>query len=375
MNGILKIKPDIKAYAWGNDYFIAGLLEKDKNGPIAEMWMGAHRRGSSLVEETGEKLCDFLDSHPDFAGVNADGFPYLFKVLAIARSLSIQCHPDAEQAKEGFAAEEAKRKVTDRSLWNYQDSNPKAEMLYALTPVTAMCGFRELDTALGLFRAAVPNFYTGYLSEIGSLYELFDCLYRMAPEILSRGEAELLKNCDTLLPEVRDIVRELGDIYFEDPGVFAPLFLNVIKLNPGQAVYLKPRVLHAYVSGNGIELMNNSDNVLRAGLTKKHMDVDELEKVMTAEPCNPVPMPCVTDRGGTHFICEGGFTLTSMINGEFEASAAGPKILLCTEGEAKIKADGECMALHKGECCIIGSVPAAFTVVSTSAAVFMANGN
>ena len=371
MSDILILEPCVKDYAWGNDYFIADLLELEKNGPRAEMWIGAHRQGSAVVKESGEKLCDFLDQNPGFASCNADGYPYLLKILAIAQSLSIQCHPDAAQAEAGFEAEKKKHEKLDRKDWNYQDSNPKAEMLYALTPVTAMCGFRNPDEAENLMKTAVPVFYADHITEVGSVFELFDKLYRMDEEALSFGQAELLRNCDLLPEDVRSVVKELCDRHFGDPGVFAPLLLNILHLDPGQAVYLKPRVLHAYISGNGVELMNNSDNVLRAGLTSKHMDLDELERVMIHETYIPKPMDSTEDAGGKHFVCEGGFTLTAMVNGSFATHIDGPKTLICTEGNAKVND----VVLQKGQCCIVGSSVKELTVEAIDASVFMASVN
>ncbi len=369
MSDILRIRPVIKDYPWGNDYFIADLLGLAKEGPRAEMWMGAHRQGSAVVEENGEKLCDFMDADPDFCGMDADSFPFLFKVLAIARSLSIQCHPDSDLAKAGYASETDKHDNLPRTEWNYQDSNQKAEMLYALTPVTAMCGFREPEQMKALLMTAVPAFWNEHLAGCGSAGELFDTIYRTDAEQLAYAEAELLKNCDLLPEDVCRIVRELGDRYFGDPGVFSPLLLNIIHLEPGQAVYLKPRVLHAYIAGNGVELMNNSDNVLRAGLTNKHMDLDELEHVMIPETYIPKPMESVTDEGGRHFVCDGGFTLTVMADGTYVNRTSGPRILLCTEGKATVNG----LVLEKGQCCIAGKGASEVRVSCPGGTVFMAS--
>ncbi len=372
MSDILKITPAIKDYAWGNDHFIADLLSIDRNGPMAELWIGANRQGSAVVDKTGQKLCDVLDNDRQFCGCDADSFPFLLKVLAIAQSLSIQCHPDPEQAREGYAAEAQKRLTTDRKLWNYQDANQKAEMLYALTPVTAMCGFRVFEDMVKLLKIAVPNLFEEHLSELGTISELFDAIYRLDPDTLSYGEAELLKNSFLLPDDIRDLVKELGDRYFGDPGVFSPLLLNIIHLEVGQAVYLRPRVLHAYIYGNGVELMNNSDNVLRAGLTPKHVDLDELEKVMDAKAYIPRPMSNIKDEGGEHFVCEGGFTLTVMHDGQFRNCIQGPKVLICTEGEALVNYS---FVLGKGECCIIGSSRPEVTVLDRGSTVFMASSN
>lgn len=368
---ILLLEPCVKDYAWGNDYFIADLLELEKDGPRAEMWMGAHRQGSAVVKQSGEKLCDYLDSNPEFASCDAEGFPYLLKILAIAQSLSIQCHPDAIQAREGFEAEKPKHEKLDRKDWNYQDANPKAEMLYALTPVTAMCGFRSFEEAMNLIKTAVPVFYADHISDIGSIFELFDKLYRLDEESLSFAEAELLRNCELLPEDVQAVIKDLCDRHFGDPGVFSPLLLNIVHLKSGEAVYLKPRVLHAYISGNGVELMNNSDNVLRAGLTSKHMDLDELEKVMIHETYIPKPMEFTSDNGGVHFRCEGGFTLTVMEKGLFKNTLIGPKTLICTEGSATVNGN----LLQKGQCCIVGNAIKNIEVEANEASVFMASEN
>ncbi|MBR2281939.1 MAG: mannose-6-phosphate isomerase, class I [Spirochaetales bacterium] len=373
MNGIIGIRPVIKDYAWGNDAFIADLLGLEHDGPRAELWMGAHRQGSATLEGTGERLSDFLDVNGSFAGLeNADSFPFLFKILAIAQTLSIQCHPDAEQARAGYEAESDKHGTVDRKDWNYQDSNPKAEMLYALTPVRAMCGFRRFEDIVELLKKAVPNLYSDHLAEFGTIKEVFDTIYRLDSDALAFGEAELLKNSEELAEPIRSLVKELGDRYFGDPGVFMPLMLNIVDLEPGQAIYLKPRVLHAYISGNGVELMNNSDNVLRAGLTRKHMDVDELEKVMYAESYDAKPMESVSDQGGTHFVCEGGFTLTVMASGRYTNTIGGPRILICTEGQAVLNGD---YTLAKGQCCIVGSQVTSLDVDADGATVFMASAN
>ncbi len=372
MEPITKIKPAIKDYAWGDDHFIADLLSIDANGPMAELWLGANRQGSATVEGSGEYLSAVLDADSAFCGHSADDFPILMKVLAIAQSLSIQCHPDSDQARRGYEAESDIRRKLDRSLWNYKDPYQKAEMLYALTPVTAMCGFRTFDDMVKLLKTVVPNLFQEQLSEFGSIKELFNGIYRLDKDILSYGEAELLKNSSLLPDDVQQIVLELGDRYFGDPGVFSPLLLNIVHLQPGQALYLRPRILHAYIKGVGVELMNNSDNVLRGGLTPKHVDLDELERVMFPETYLPKPMVSVTDEGGRHFVCEGGFTLTVMDKGVFRTGQSGPRLFLCTEGEAVL--DGK-LSLGRGECCIAGDEAGSFLVDAKSGTVFLATAN
>lgn len=358
---VVFLQPVIKNYPWGNDWFLSSLLGYESQGPQAELWMGAHKAGSSIIETgcegAGKRLYDYLDENPGFLGFSGADFPFLFKSLAIGEPLSIQCHPNAKQAKIGFESEALVRQKVDRSLWNYQDSNPKAEMLYALTEVTAMCGFRPLEQTIALFSTVCPEFYQDYLSDVGTIAEFFDTLYKLPTSILLEVQRELASHMKCIPCPERDVVKKLFAKYPGDPGVFAPLFLNVIVLSPGQAVYLKPGVLHAYVFGNGIELMNNSDNVLRAGLTSKHMDVNELERVMIKEPYSPVPMESFVDGCGRWFPCEGGFSLCVMDHGVFEVPAGtadtadtadtkGVYMFLCTEGEGCIQT---CAGPEKGK--------------------------
>ncbi len=287
---IIRLRPVVKDYAWGNNIFIPSLLgEKATGQPQAELWMGAHKQGSCLIAETGESLRDFLDRNPYFAGCRADSFPFLFKVLAIEKPLSIQVHPDAEQAKRCF----------EEGNPNYSDPNPKAEMFYALTDCTLMCGLRKQYT----------------------------------------------KNEETLAMK-----EYLERFYPGDPETSAPFRLNIVHLEAGEAVYLKPGILHAYIRGNGIELMNNSDNVIRAGLTSKHIDRNELDRIALKTPYDPALLGSFEDTGGEHFFTEAGFILTVMKDGFFTYDTDTVKILICTEGSATLNGY---FRLSKGEVCII----------------------
>ena len=290
MEKIIKIIPAVKDYDWGNDYFIPELLGKEKTGkPQAELWMGAHKSGICTVEKTGQNLRDFLDENPDFAGCKADDFPLLFKVLAIEKPLSIQCHPNKAQAEKGFSEGNP----------NYSDANEKDEMYYALTETSLLCGFRKQP---------VHN------EETEALYSYFQELYPQD------------KACDYAYK------------------------LNLIHLEPGEAVFLKPGIPHAYLSGNGIELMTNSDNVLRLGLTKKRVDPKELYKIMIQSAYEPNLLGSLEDDGGEHFFTPADFVLTVMQDGFFKYEEKKVKILICTEGSATLN---ENIKMQKGDVYII----------------------
>lgn len=395
MDGIIKILPVVKDYAWGNDFYIADLLGLPHDGPKAELWIGAHKSGSSVIDCacgacngcccSGQSLVDYIDRNPSFLGIgDSSRFPFLLKILAIGGALSLQCHPDKAQAAAGYEAErkgfDAKvageaceigagtSSVKSGVVFNYQDPNPKAEMLYALTPVTFMCGFRPFDDIKDGFVRIVPNLWNDYFSKVGSIADFFHTLYSLPHSVVGQASLEVVGN-KNLLDELQRFV--FDEIYpkYSDPGIFAPLFLNVARLEPGQAVYLKPDIIHAYVFGNGVELMNNSDNVLRAGLTSKHMDVDELERIMSDEPYIPSPMKSTCSLEGLRFATPDGFALTVMDRGRFSVSRDGVKLFLCTEGSAVV---GD-LELSKGQCCIAGALARAFEVDASNGCVFMAS--
>lgn len=290
MQDIIRLTPAIKDYAWGGNSFIPQLLGVEPTDkPQAELWMGCHSQGPCMVEGTDLSFADYVDKNPDFAGCSAKDFPFLFKVLSIAQPLSIQVHPNAEQARAGFEAKNP----------NYSDPNQKAEMFYALSECTLMCGFKSKQT---------------HDEDSDNMY------------------------------------KHLKSFWPDDPSCLYAYKLNIIHLEPGEAVYLKPCIVHCYVQGNGIELMTNSNNVLRAGLTVKHVDKQELEKIMVQEPYNPNLMGSLEDGGGEHFFCEGGFSLTVMKDSFFRSKQGSVRLLICTEGSAVIN---DSFKLTKGQVCAV----------------------
>lgn len=388
MGTFIKLEPVIKDYPWGNDYFIADLLDIAHDGPKAELWVGAHKSGSSIIDCAngacngtccrGLNLDDYIDSNPAFVGLkNSSEFPFLLKVLAIGGALSLQCHPNKEQAKLGYERERknlvennSNNSTSDGSniVFNYQDSNQKAEMLYALTPITFMCGFKSFEHIANTFKKTIPTLWNTYFSKTNTIKDFFHTLYHLPKEEITRSAQKLSENKNLLDNLQKEVFEEIYPKY-NDPGIFAPLFLNVSQLQLGQAIYLEPGILHAYIKGNGIELMNNSDNVLRAGLTQKHIDINELEHVMNTTAYYPVPMTSTATKEGKRFETPSGFTLTAMEHNVFEISNKGIKLFICTEGTALL----DNIELAKGQCCIAGIDAYNFNVDATNARVFMAS--
>lgn len=292
----------IRPYAWGSRVAIAELLGEPSPSPHpqAELWIGAHPADSSLLIDAagGRSLAETIAQDPvGTLGVKAheafdSRLPFLLKVLAAAEPLSLQAHPSAEQAARGFALEEAAGLPVNSPQRNYRDSSHKPELICALTEFHALCGFREPSTTVRLLSAlGVPQLdhYLGLLSgqpDSHGTRALFSSIITIPPVTLGPLLTAVLTACvdqvragGEFTTEYRTAL-ELGERYPGDPGVLASLLLNRITLQPGQALYLPGGNLHAYLSGVGIEIMANSDNVLRGGLTPKHVDVAELMKVL-----------------------------------------------------------------------------------------------
>lgn len=377
MKNYIKIQPKVQEYAWGNKTFIPSLLniESDEN-PKAELWMGTHS-GAPATLEDGSLFSAFLDSNPEFLGKkHLDTYgtylPLLFKVLAIEKPLSIQCHPTVEIAKKGWAAEEQYRLENPKSLWNYKDDNRKAEVIYALSPLTAMCGFAAYNEAIANLKQMVPEGYKQYLSSVEmnqklsdneKLSFIFETLYRMDKVNLNVIIKELMENVkepvekdENFLSKEEIIIRSYKE-YPEDPGLFCPLILNVAHLKVGEALFLKPCILHAYVLGNGIELMSASDNVLRGGLTHKKMDVDELIKVMIVQGGKLELAKKHKDNYNREIVetPTDEFTLAVMENDKFSVLTNSIEILLNTSSNTKLKVEGEDVSFAKGEVIVIAN--------------------
>ncbi|MDY0244789.1 MAG: mannose-6-phosphate isomerase, class I [Sphaerochaeta sp.] len=388
---IVQIKGHIKEYEWGNTSFIPALLGVPEDGKAkAELWFGTHPSGDAIVMETNQNLSSFLKGDSDhwFGEDHIESFgdelPLLFKVLAIEKPLSIQVHPDKLQAKAGWEWEEIIRKRLPQELWNYKDPNRKAEVIYALTPITAMCGFRPLDQIVPVLKLLLPEGYVkhfSYLDESGvdddeKLARLFKQLYIMNKETLSSLIDEYIASLKTHeeLPtstadgrflESKGIVLASYVSYPHDPGLFCPFLLNVKHLEKGEALYLSPGTLHAYVMGNGIELMSASDNVLRGGLTNKKVDVKELMKVteIKGKEVEKVQMLRGTS-GRMHLLTPTEeFHLMVLSSGTYEITdRRSIELLFVGEGNAQFISEKEKRTLQKGSCHVVAASLGSYTL-------------
>jgi mannose-6-phosphate isomerase len=301
MEKIGLLKNTIQEYAWGSRRAIPDLLgqRNPANKPQAELWMGAHPKGPSLVQYHGQwvSLLDLINKNPlEVLGKNAaknfnNKLPYLFKVLAAAKPLSIQAHPNLHQAREGFERENTQRIPLDAANRNYRDANHKPECICALTRFWALSRFRRISGILSYLKKVCPH---GLDAEIDNLKQqpTSDGLKRFYTALMSMNAKRQHQIITETLEQARRFEAEdpvfnwmlkIADDYPNDIGVLAPILLNLVRLEPGQALFLDAGELHAYLEGLGIELMANSDNVLRGGLTPKHVDVSELLRVLKFE--------------------------------------------------------------------------------------------
>jgi mannose-6-phosphate isomerase len=292
---IFRLKNTIQEYDWGSRTGIQNLLNIKDDKPMAELWMGAHPNAPSLVvtENKDVKLTEYIKSNPvkvlgsKTARIFGSELPFLFKVLAAGKSLSIQSHPDKKQAEYGFKAENKKNMPLTAFNRNYRDSNHKPELICALTDFWAMRGFRPIgdiaDELKHLKLDTLEDYSARFLMKNNreELKNFFFEIMSMGKEKKKQVVKEVLERIKTEKEERYRWIKRLNSEHPFDIGVICPLLLNTIKLARGQAMFLPAGELHAYLSGTGIEIMANSDNVLRGGLTSKHIDVNELLKTLT----------------------------------------------------------------------------------------------
>jgi mannose-6-phosphate isomerase len=282
----------VRHYAWGSRTVLPRLLgaEGAADEPWAEVWMGAHPLEPSWLAD-GRSLAEV-----------EPGLPFLVKLLAAEDPLSIQAHPDRDQAGAGYADEEARGVERSAPHRSYKDPNHKPELLVAIEPTEALCGFRGILAVRGLAHGLGSAAWQELVEQTcgpgtddatglrALLTELLTCggphLAGLVADILAAG-AQLPPDGDPALARVADWVRRLSERYPGDPGVLAPLLLELVVLAPGDGLFVAAGVLHSYLHGAGVEVQATSDNVLRGGLTTKHVDVLELVRTVRFVPAAP----------------------------------------------------------------------------------------
>jgi mannose-6-phosphate isomerase len=379
--GLYLLKNPVKHYPWGSPRWIPDLLGIDNGGgePWAELWMGAHPASPSLlrVQETEKNLGQLIAADPlrylgeEWAPTGT--LPFLFKLLAAARPLSIQAHPGKEQARQGWLWENEQGIPLDAPERNYRDDNHKPEIICALSPFTALCGFRppvEIGILLSRFLAGAPDSLKDGLAPLpaalantgegafSALRGFLRALFALPPAIRRELTDYALAPPPEAPEERRALIRSFAELYPEDPGILSPLYLNLLRLEPGEALYLPAGILHAYVEGFGVELMANSDNVLRGGLSSKHIDVEELMKILYFHPFMPELLKPVAPSFGSPGLfrypspCK-EFSLSVIESLEGPCPLPGPAIVMITRGSLRAAGDEGEWELSRGQSAFI----------------------
>ena len=369
MVGMYRLLPHVQAYAWGSTTAFTDVLGlPSTGGPQAELWLGAHPSlpADVVLGDRTIPLDQAIASDP--SGWLGDEvitrfgptLPFLVKVLSAAQPLSIQAHPSKAQAEVGFARDNAHGLAPDAPDRNYRDANHKPELICALTDFEGLCGFRSEAAAVSVLR----RFQASLLRQAASAVETqgmgpsLGLLLRASRQECGEAIADVVGRGDADLQHVA----ELAQRYPGDPGVAVALLLNHVVLAPGEALYLGAGNLHAYLRGTGMEIMANSDNVLRGGLTSKHVDVEELVRVVHPEPgVLPRVKAEPVETGLTRWpVAAADFLLwrahPTLSTGAVAVPVGGPAVVLCTEGVVHCVSEDGAVELGRGQAAVSRSV-------------------
>ncbi len=364
----LRLLPRVRNYDWGTLDFIPRLCGREPTGrPEAELWFGAHPDApADVVLESGGAgsipLDRLIAERPVEVLGSDSAMPFLTKVLSAARPLSIQAHPGREQAARGFAA---------GASGNYRDPNHKPELLYALTPFSALSGFRPPLEAAGLLGALALDQLEPHVrrleSEGAAAYRPLLAALReqTATDLAARVTRAARLAVGAIKPERRDAldwIDRIAAFHPDDPLVVAPLILRLIHLRPGQALFTGPGVPHSYLEGSGVEVMANSDNVVRLGLTSKRVDPGELLDILVyevAEDARLEPeveeLPGGQSTGFTPPVADFRLEILDIAVGGAAALPADDsvRIALVLEGEIEIRNTAGAESLRPGQATLL----------------------
>jgi len=406
-----RLSNPIRHYAWGSSTHIAQLTGRDLgDAPAAEMWMSAHPADPSLLREPpGGRLDDLIGADPlrhlgpDACAAFGDRLPYLMKLLAARDTLSLQVHPTGERARRRHVEQQAAGIALTAPERTYQDTSHKPELLYALTRFEGMAGFRETDRSAAVLRGlSLP-----WLDRVADTIEATWTPFQTLRDVVTRWLALRPGEARGLLAELRaacvraaqsahahppprrapsrqahDVSREslrvytatpsLIDAYPADPSVLVTLLLNHVVLAPGDAMFIHAGTVHAHTAGFGIEVMAASDNVLRAGLTPKHVDIPEL---LEAASFTPVPTPhwAPADSAGesrvllTPPVDEFELLVLCLDGHDVDLTHSAPRVVLCLEGTVQVTGS-QLLTLQQGDSAFVGACHAPLCMSGTGRA-------
>ncbi len=382
---LLRLENPIRNYAWGSRTALARLLgrEHPATEPEAELWVGAHPSSPSAarIGDRSVPLDDLVAAYPrELLGADADrGFPFLLKVLAAERPLSIQVHPDATHAASGFARENAAGIAIDAADRSYRDKGAKRELVLALSDFPALSGFRPLAQTARLLREleirelmTVADAFAEGLDDAGlrsAFARLFDLT--LDPDLIRR----LAARCAVVNRAEHRWVARLATAFPTDPAALAPLVLNLVELAAGEALLTEPGYPHAYLGGLAVELMTNSDNVVRCGLTEKPIDRTEMLRILRFEPRPPMRLTAdATARGVTTFRTPGGELVLDLLDLETGVTADGGghdlvEAVLVLAGRVEAATDAGHLALGPGEAFLAPAAAGPYRITGSGRAV------
>lgn len=323
---MIRIGPRLQTYAWGQTDAITRMLGlPDQAGPVSEAWFGAHESAPSGLEGGGD-LASMIAADPE-GTVGTDRLPYLLKVLAIATPLSLQVHPTQDQARVGFDAEERNAVGLAAPERTFRDPRHKPELIVALTPMRLLVGIRNAAELAADLRELGAD-------ELVPLVEGRESLLTYVMAVLGGEASPAVLEALAARPDgdsALALAARAARAFPGDPGALVALAMNAVVLAPGEGCYVPPRAIHSYQSGIGVEIMANSDNVVRGGLTPKAIDVEHLEAILDAAPCSPL-RPAVSRDGAvtTYTVPVEDFALVRVEAGSATIAAA-PRIVLALD--------------------------------------------
>lgn len=390
----------VRDYAWGSTTQLSQFLDKPApGGPEAELWIGAHDGDPSGLPD-GRKLNDVIaEEAQPYLGTRVcdifgDRLPFLMKVLAVNEPLSLQVHPSDERARLGHRRENDEGVPVDAGHRNYKDQWHKPELIFAITRFEGLAGFRDVEKSASMLRLLKVAWADDVADRLekGPAYEALRDVVTETLELEGKQLARILRDVGdaarhagaravreegrhavhrkgdaTIRPEAARTFTRVGSLvkqYPRDPGVLVTLLLNNVLLAPGEAMFVNAGVVHAYLEGFGVEIMASSDNVLRAGLTPKHMDVPELLNITNFTPIPPPRWdPAEKTRDFSYIeppVAE--FALTVGRTPLRRTPGGGPRTVLVLEGQVTVAAGGEEITATRGQSVFVAHSDGAMTL-------------
>ncbi|MCG7427167.1 mannose-6-phosphate isomerase, class I [Helcobacillus sp. ACRRO] len=388
---MLRIDGFVQHYAWGSTDVLPQFLSRPADGqPWAEIWFGAHPLAPSTIADGARGLDAVIAAAPrrmlgdSVMRAFGPALPFLLKLIAPAQPLSLQVHPSKEHAQESFAAENAAGIPLDSHGRNYRDANHKPEMLMALTPFEALCGFRTPRKALSIVRGLdtpLSEQLTQLITEHPSAHGMRAAFRRLVTPALSPSAEEVgalaeacrrrLDSGESPSPRIDATVATLQSVHPGDPGVAAALLMNPVSLQPGEAMFVPDGIIHSYQSGLGIEIMASSDNVLRAGLTSKKVDANELLQCASVAAAPPIRIgpEKLTENTAAYFspIDDFELSITTLPDGasfypSIRVPGQGPRILLCIDGDVLLQSASGRARVRPGDAVFVSADDGAVAV-------------